>query len=112
LKLLVVGTRTFNDYNILSEELNKYYNIEEIITGITGNTDSMAVQYANEKSIKWKRYVIEKDSLGRTIGYNRNKDMIESSDEIIIFWDGKSCGTKDLIEKAESMKRRYNLIKL
>ena len=38
--------------------------------------------------------------LGRAAGPIRNEEMAEVSDALIAFWDGKSRGTKSMIEIA------------
>lgn len=37
---------------------------------------------------------------GKAAGPIRNQQMAQEADVLIAFWDGKSRGTKDMIEKA------------
>ena len=52
---------------------------------------------------EWKKY-------GRAAGPVRNKEMVNSADLVIAFWDGKSKGTKSLIKYAEKIGKE--LIKI
>ena len=37
----------------------------------------------------------------KSAGIRRNKEMAEYADALIAFWDGKSNGTKNMIEEAK-----------
>ena len=52
MKLAIVGSRTFNDYELLKDEVDKLlkkYNITEIVTGGARGADTLAEQYAKDK---------------------------------------------------------------
>ena len=51
MKLAIVGTRTFTDYEFLCWEVNKFSNITEIISGGAKGADKLAEQYAKEHKI-------------------------------------------------------------
>jgi hypothetical protein len=40
------------------------------------------------------------DKHGKAAGPIRNQQMAQEADGLIAFWDGKSRGTKDMIQKA------------
>lgn len=98
--VIVVGTRTYDDYDKVSEILNKMKVDEsfDIISGGASGADSLAERYAKENLIKsiiikpdWNKY-------GKKGGYERNKQMhilLKQYEEryCVCFWDGKSVGT-------------------
>ena len=103
------GSRSFNDCVLLEQELNKLFNENEefagkeikIISGMALGADTLAVDYAdNHKLTKilfpanWKRY-------SRVAGFLRNEDMLSLATHLIAFWDGKSNGTRYMIEIAK-----------
>ena len=45
-------------------------------------------------------------------GMKRNTYIIENSDLVIAFWDGKSTGTKDSINKAKLLNKEIIIIKI
>ena len=105
----VVGSRGFNNYDLLSEELSKY-NICEIVSGGAAGTDKLAERYAAEweKPIK----VFKPDwSTGRGAGLARNTDIINVAEIIIAFWDGESTGTFDSINKAKKANKHLIVIR-
>lgn len=147
LRIVIAGSRFFNDYKTLEKvtikklfELNKMYpqlnlltidrennlykiNREnlEIISGMASGADSLAVQFANNYSLKLVGFPADWDNLevspckimenshGRynaLAGHNRNRAMAEyaTSDDnfgvLILFWDGKSKGSKNMKNQA------------
>jgi len=124
LKLIVAGTRTFNDYSLLEDKLDSYmtyYNVT-IISGCASGADTLAIRYAKQnsltliekpadwnnlegidpKNIKINKYGKPYNSLA---GFERNEEMAKIADALIVFWDGKSKGTANMIELAT----KYNL---
>lgn len=58
----------------------------------------------NEKPclIKYRRDGTKYNALA---GHNRNEEMAKIADACVCFWDGKSTGTKNMIE----LSKKYNL---
>lgn len=104
MKIAVVGSRTFSDNDLLSSILNKFdKKIITIISGGAAGADKLAENWADKNNVKkiickpdWKKY-------GRKAGILRNKDIVEKSDQVIAFWDGKSRGTKNSIDRAKAL---------
>lgn len=108
-RVIVAGSRSFYNYDVLEQELDKLFNENEefagkeikIISGMALGADTLAVDYAdNHKLTKilfpanWKRY-------SRVAGFLRNEDMLSLATHLIAFWDGKSNGTRHMIEIAK-----------
>ena len=73
----------------------------------------MGERYAKEKGCLLKIFPVlpdEWDKYGKSAGYRRNVQMAEYADSCVVFWDGKSRGTKHMIDIAE--KRNLNLRKV
>ncbi|ARF10385.1 protein of unknown function DUF2493 [Hokovirus HKV1] len=115
LKIAIVGSRTFNDYELFKKYLTEYIdNIQEysIVSGGAIGTDTMAKKFAieNNKEIleilpDWKKH-------GKIAGILRNTDIIKAADIVIAFIKDNSAGTRDSIEKAKKMNKTlkvYNL---
>lgn len=102
MKVAVIGSRGFNNKDLLYQELDKL-SPTTIISGGAKGADSIASDYAKEKSIELLE--IKPDwKIGRHAGLLRNTEIVKSSEFLLAFWDGKSKGTADSIKKAESMK--------
>lgn len=39
----------------------------------------------------------------------RNKEIVSEADLVIVFWDGKSKGTKNTIELCKKMGKEYTI---
>ena len=59
------------------------------------------LRYAAENGFETEIYPAVWGKYGRAAGPKRNKEIAEISDYIICFWDGKSKGTKSLLNFAE-----------
>ncbi|MBF0266656.1 MAG: DUF2493 domain-containing protein [Gammaproteobacteria bacterium] len=112
MKLAIIGSRSFNNYDLLKSTLNdNFNNITCIISGGAKGADSLAEKYAFENNIAtiifkpdWKKY-------GRGAGIIRNKDIISNSDAAIAFWDGESKGTLNSINLCEKEQTPITVVK-
>ena len=110
-KLVVAGCRDFDDYSLLSAELDEYlkdkiktHNVT-IVSGCATGADSLGEQYAIQKGLNIKKFPADWDKYGNAAGPKRNLQMAEYADAVIVFWDNKSSGTRNMIECA----RRENI---
>jgi len=104
----VIGSRGFDDYQLLSSVLENYH-IHAIVSGGAKGADSLAARYASENNIKLVEFLPDW-SLGLNAGFLRNQHIVDSSDMIIAFWDGVSGGTLDSIKKARKQKKKVVVI--
>jgi hypothetical protein len=50
------------------------------------------------------------DTYGRSAGYRRNEAMADAADSLIAFWDGRSKGTKHMIELARHLNLEVTVV--
>lgn len=98
----VIGSRRFTDYQYLDSELDKY-KIGKIVSGGAIGADSLAMDYANKHNIVIDEIKPDYNKFGRSAPIIRNLEIVRSVDIVIAFWDGKSRGTNDAIEKARKL---------
>ena len=60
---------------------------------------------AEENGFKIEKHPADWAKFGRSAGPERNEQMAKLCDYVICFWDGKSRGTKSMIEFAEKYKK-------
>ena len=117
MRVVIAGSRQFNDYilaeNFLDINLSKLKDGTDltIISGGCRGADSIGERYALENGIKTELYPAEWKLYGKRAGPIRNRKMVNECDAVICFWDGKSRGTKSLIEYAKS-KNKILLVKI
>ena len=75
-----------------------------IVSGGAKGADALGEKYAEENGLEIERYFADWNTFGKSAGPKRNELMAQSSDYIICFWDGKSRGTKSMIDFAQ----KYN----
>jgi len=116
INLAIIGSRTFNNYFIVESEVNKIlqdnnYTIHTVISGGAIGADTLAEKYCSQYNIPIK--VIKPDwRLGKSAGMIRNTEIIKESDVIIAFWDNKSKGTSDSINKAKKLNKKIFIVKI
>lgn len=74
--------------------------ISEIVHGGARGIDSAAGIWAKNNSISVREFIPDWDLYGKRAGHLRNGRMSFYSDALIAIWDGKSAGTKNMIETA------------
>lgn len=105
-KIIIAGGRDFMDYNLLKEKTNKILQEKKvthkivIISGCARGADTLGLRYASENAFDVEEYPADWDKYGKKAGYVRNVEMAENADSLIAFWDGKSKGTKHMIDIA------------
>jgi YspA, cpYpsA-related SLOG family len=103
MKVIVAGTRKFNDYPLLCRKCDYYLqdqNEIEIVSGCATGADKLGEKYAKERGFKVKQFPADWAGLGKKAGYERNKQMAEYAECLLVFWDGASLGTKHMIDLA------------
>jgi hypothetical protein len=107
MKVAVVGSRTFNDYELLKEMLSHVY-ITEIVSGGDLGADHLAEVYAKEKNIPLS-IVPHTENIG-VHDRRRAYAIIDQVKLVIAFWDGKSQGTCDLIKYTQKKGKPIKII--
>jgi hypothetical protein len=109
MKVAVIGSREFNDYERLRDTLS-LFPITKIISGGAKGADSLSERYARENGIPTEIYHAQWDLFGKKAGFLRNTTIVENSELVIAFWDGKSRGTRDSIGKASKQKKQTFIV--
>ena len=107
MKLAIVGSRSVTNIQIeryITEET------EEIVSGGAKGVDSLAAEYAKSKGLKLTEFLPQYERFGRAAPIVRNKTIVEYSDKIIVFWDGKSKGALSVIKHAEKIEKPLEII--
>ena len=107
MKIIIAGSRTFTDYKKLCEVcdqiLQDQNNIEIVSGAYYRGADKLGEKYATEKGLKLTKFPADWKRFGRAAGPKRNEQMANYADALVAFWDGKSRGTKNMIDLAEQL---------
>ena len=75
----------------------------EVVSGGADGVDKFGEQYAKNCLLPVKRFPADWKRYGRAAGRQRNLQMAVYAEALIAVWDGKSPGTRHMIETAERM---------
>ena len=104
INLAIVGSRTFDNYDILKNKINTFiesYGIPDmIISGGAKGADTLARKYATDNNIKMIEFLPDW-TLGKHAGLLRNTEIIKLSTHVIAFPSKNGSGTQDSINKAK-----------
>ena len=118
MKIAIVGSRSFSDYSELENKVQKFLadwdcelNSVEIVSGGAVGADSLGELFAKNHQLEmisilpdWKKY-------GRGAGIVRNREIAETADAVIAFWDGASKGTKSTIDFFRDRKKKIKIVR-
>lgn len=109
-KVIIAGCRDFTDYELLREKCDYHLQnlrLEDIVivSGHASGADSLGERYAQERGFQLETYPADWQAHGRAAGPIRNAKMASVAHALISFWDGKSRGTKNMIDTA----KKHNL---
>jgi hypothetical protein len=118
MKVIIAGSRGITDINHIYEAVEKSnYDIDQIVSGTAKGVDQLGEKFAEDNGIpikrfpaKWndlsvKKVLIKEGRYGKynaLAGFQRNAAMADYADALIAIWDGKSNGTRNMINLMKS----------
>ena len=115
MKAAIIGSRSFNDDNVFYFVILRIFLKvgfpKKLIFGGEKGTDSLAKLFAVEYNYDFEEFLPDflnfpSETRNFEAPHARNSKIAESCDYIIAFWDMKSSGTKDTIDKSISMGKK------
>lgn len=104
----IVGSRAIKNVNF-DLYLDKN-NIGQVISGGATGVDTLGESWAKRNKIESVAFLPNFDVYGFPAAlFERNKDMAKAADIVVAFWDGKSHGTKHMIDYAKSIGREVQV---
>ena len=104
MKLIIAGGRDFNNGQLLISTLVDLVNkgnipeCPELVCGMARGADMLAYRLWADNNMVVHQFVPDWNGLGKRAGFVRNTEMAEFADALVAFWDGKSKGTKHMID--------------
>ena len=109
--IVICGCRDFFDKMVFTEFVDKCLAETPgeweicILSGHCAGVDAMAEEYAAERGFDVKLYPAEWARYGKAAGPKRNLQMARDANTVIAFWDGRSKGTKNMIDTATKLNK-------
>lgn len=116
--VIIAGSRDFDDFNLLRDFCDVYLRDRlddpiqvNIISGTARGADKVGESYCANRGCNLIRKPANWDKYGRSAGYRRNEEMAEIANACIVFWDGTSPGTKNMIDICKKRKIPCKVVK-
>lgn len=109
MKVAIIGSR-----NLTVNNLKDYIPSEtlEIVSGGAKGIDSCAKEFAIQNNLKLTEFLPKYERYKKGAPLMRNIEIIEYADMVLAFWDGKSKGTKFVIDACMERNIACKIIKL
>jgi len=105
MKLIIAGSRHIEASTDLIEEAILHFgidelNIEEIVSGGAEGVDAGGELYADMIGEKKKKFLPDYDTFDKKQApLERNTEMAEYADALLLIWDGQSHGSRNVLTK-------------
>ena len=93
MRTIIAGGRNIDVYQLVIDAVEESQ--FQITTVISGG--------ARERNIPLEIFNADWNTHGRAAGHIRNRQMADNADALIAVWDGKSKGTRNMIETAKKL---------
>jgi len=117
-RLAVVGSRSFHDYWLMEYEIDRIIKREHkpgtiftIVSGGARGADTLAKRYAECHPVAYKEFKPDWETHGKKARILRNIVVVEYSNAVLSFWNGKSKGTKHTMGYAQYKKKRLKVVR-
>ena len=101
MKVIIAGSRAIRDTTPVLEAIYESgFEISEVVCGMAQGVDRIGQLLAVRAMIPVKEFPADWRRLGKSAGRARNWEMARYADALIAVWDGKSGGTRHMIEAA------------
>lgn len=107
MRIIIAGSRTFTNYDYLKGYCSTIIGFIdrkdiEIISGGANGADKLGEKFAKEFNYQIRKFPANWNLYKKSAGFIRNKEMLEYAKltdcMVILFWDGKSSGTKHMLD--------------
>ena len=83
---------------------------DEIVCGMGRGADLLGKRWAMEHRIPIHKFPADWVRFGKSAGPKRNQQMADHATHLVAFWDGRSSGTKDMIDRATTAGLQIRIV--
>src|SRR5262250_1527353 len=99
MQLIIAGSRTFTDYQLLCQTLAlERSRITQVLTGGARGADQLGYRWAWKHQVKHQLFRADWERFGKAAGVRRNHQMAQAGDLLVVLGHTTSPGTAHLIQ--------------
>jgi len=87
----VIGSRSFNDYDLLVR-VCRSRGVSSVVSGGAVGADSLAARFAGSFGLSLRVFYPDYQRFGRRAPLLRNQLVVSSVQQVVAFWNGSSRG--------------------
>lgn len=113
MKLVIAGTRSFDDVDLMYSSLAPLLyqvSVSEVVSGHARGADQMGEMWAHEHGIPVKLFEADWKKHGKIAGFMRNEQMAKYADSAVVFWNGLSKGTYNMIHQMRMLDKPVSIV--
>ena len=102
-KLAIVGSRGYEDLNLVREYVDRLKEDTVVVSGGARGVDAVAAETAHKRGLAYIIYPVPgwEWEKSKAAGFHRNGSIVTEADGVLVFWDGQSNGTRDVIVRTK-----------
>jgi hypothetical protein len=108
-KIIVAGSRTIDDLPLVAGAVHAAWqewgcpDVEEFVSGCADGVDRLGERIAQYTGKPVMKFPADWSRWGRAAGPRRNKEMAEYADALVLVWDGKSPGSRNMLTTMQAL---------
>ena len=106
MKIVVAGSRTYKNHQHIYQVLDVVVHKGDVVLhGGALGVDRVVATWCRTHGIACQEFSAEWKRLGSAAGSQRNWRMAQAGDALVVFWDGESPGTGNMIWCMQRLKK-------
>lgn len=105
MRVIVAGSRGISSLKLVGEAIKESgFEITTLLSGMARGVDLTACAWADMNGVPIERHYanwVRDGEFDRQAGFSRNWRMAGCAEALVAIWDGRSPGTKHMIDAAE-----------
>lgn len=108
MKVIIAGSRNLQDYKLVAQAMRMCgFDVSEVVCGMATGIDTLGYRWAQCYNKPIKEMPANWNRDGKSAGPIRNRQMAEYADAAVIIWDGKSRGSRNMINEMIRKNKPY-----
>lgn len=107
--IAIVGSMRYPDLSDIDDFVATLPGDAVIISGGTPAIVGRVAKAAGQCGLRFRHFGTEIDQDGRRSTYARNNRIVTACTELVVFWDGHTRTTSDIIKKARECNKSFRI---